>query len=197
MFRSVFAWALIGLFLLGFVVQAGAMTPQGSPSAVVEQVVTLVREMQSHSAAGVKPQKVSALLNIEEVSRKCLGTTWDRLAQAERKRFMGLFTNLLEKVAYPKSSKFFNDLTVNVDQEKIQQGSAYVRTSIQHPKEGRIGIDYRLQKVSGRWLITDIILDGVSLVTDLRSQMQEILSENSYSELTRRMEEKIQENKAP
>jgi phospholipid transport system substrate-binding protein len=192
--RILFALALMSLLLLGPAAQAEAMAPQGSPSAVVEQVVTLVREMQNSPAAGAQSKKVSSLLSIEEVSKKCLGTTWDKLAQPERKRFIRLFAGLLEKVAYPKSSKFFNDLNINVDQEKVQQENATVRTSIQHPEEGRIGIDYRLRKVSGRWLITDIILDGVSLVSDLTSQMQQILSENSYSELTRRMEEKIQEN---
>ncbi|MBI4208209.1 MAG: ABC transporter substrate-binding protein [Deltaproteobacteria bacterium] len=192
--RILFVGALIGMFFLGPAPQAEAMAPQGSPSAVVEQVVTLVREMQNNPATGAQSKKVSSLLNVEEVSKRTLGTTWDKLTQPERKRFVGIFTGLLEKVAYPKSSKFFSDLEINVDQEKVQQENATVRTSIQHPEEGRIGIDYRLRKVSGRWLITDIVLDGVSLVADLTSQMQQILSENSYDELTRRMQEKIQEN---
>jgi ABC-type transporter MlaC component len=35
-------------------------------------------------------------------------------------------------------------------------------------------------KRDGRWLIEDILLDGVSLRLDLRSQTQKILREESY-----------------
>lgn len=189
-------WIVVFLILaFGFEHEAIAMASERSPASVVSEVVALVKEIEQKPAvAATNSKEVSMRLDIRGVGRRCLGSTWDRLGRDERNRFIHLFTTLLEKVAYPKSGKFFDNIQIAVDQEKVQDGKAFVKTSVYHPDEGRIGVDYRLQHVSGHWLITDIILDGVSLVVDLKSQMQKIVRENSYEELIRRMEKKIEEN---
>ena len=50
-----------------------------------------------------------------------------------------------------------------------------------------------LELLGGTWLIEDILLDGVSLRLDIRSQTQKILREESYDDLKRRLREKLNE----
>jgi phospholipid transport system substrate-binding protein len=62
-----------------------------------------------------------------------------------------------------------------------------------HLEEGEVEVGYCLELLDVTWLIEDILLDGVSLRLDLRSQTQKILREESYKELKRRLREKLNE----
>jgi phospholipid transport system substrate-binding protein len=59
-------------------------------------------------------------------------------------------------------------------------------------------MDYRLLLKDGRWSAYDIIIDGVSLVSNYRSQFQKIIRESSYEELVKRLSERtLTEEKKP
>jgi phospholipid transport system substrate-binding protein len=68
-----------------------------------------------------------------------------------------------------------------------------VKTTVKHPKEGLVSVDYRLSQDGGVWRVQDILLDDVSLAANLQSQFNKIITENSYAELLRRMREKLNE----
>ncbi len=77
----------------------------------------------------------------------------------------------------------------------VNGDKATVNTTVRHPKEGLVSIDYKLERdASSGWVIHDILLDEVSLATDLRSQIQKVLREESYARLLERMREKLKEN---
>jgi phospholipid transport system substrate-binding protein len=42
----------------------------------------------------------------------------------------------------------------------------------------------------GRWCAYDIIIDGVSLVSNYRSQFQKIMRDSSYEELVKKLRER-------
>ena len=49
---------------------------------------------------------------------------------------------------------------------------------------------YRLLVKDGRWSAYDIIIDGVSLVSNYRSQFQKIIRDSSYEELVKKLRER-------
>jgi phospholipid transport system substrate-binding protein len=51
-------------------------------------------------------------------------------------------------------------------------------------------MDYRLLVKDGRWSAYDIIIDGVSLVSNYRSQFQKIIRESSFEELLKKLRER-------
>jgi phospholipid transport system substrate-binding protein len=138
-------------------------------------------------------QVANTILDVPEVSKWALGKYWQEHTPAEQQEFVQLLEQLFAKVAYPKSAEFFGDLTVAIAGERISGQGAVVKTTVKHPKEGLIAIDYRLTQSNGSWRVRDIILDDVSLATNLRSQFHKIITENSYAELLRRMREKLTE----
>jgi len=64
-----------------------------------------------------------------------------------------------------------------------------VRTELRSSKV-EIPMDYRLHIKDGTWHAYDIIVDGVSLVKNYRSQFQKIIHESSYQELVTRLRDR-------
>lgn len=133
-------------------------------------------------------------INVSLVAERTFGKRWATLSEEQRVQFVGLFKQLLEQKAYAKSSNFFQELTVEFLAETVQGEQATVETSVVHETEGEIFIDYRLKRDGGRWVILDVSLDGVSLALDLRSQVYEVLEEESFSALIQRMKDRLAES---
>jgi phospholipid transport system substrate-binding protein len=174
------------------------------PRVTVERLVDAVRSYkdgknttlssadQANNARAAKMANSS--LAIKDVSRTALGSQWDKLSPQQQNDFVALVTELFERIAYPKSSNFFGELKVEFKNEKTDGVRALVATNVRHPKVGLVAIDYKLRRSANGWVIEDILLDEVSLATDLRSQIQKVLREESYSRLIERMREKLKDN---
>ena len=166
------------------------------PAATVQSLlsaVSVLSETKDPKAEAEAVKRISGTFDVVGLSRACLQKTWDELSGEERKNFVSLFKEVLEKIAYPKSAKFFTDTEVEVEEIIRENGKAEVSTLVVHPEEGEVEVGYCLELLDGTWLIEDILLDGVSLRLDLRSQTQKILREESYEELKRRLREKLNE----
>ncbi len=167
--------------------------PAGTVRSLLKSVRTLAgTESAEEGARAVR--EISRTFDVRGMSRAILRETWKGLSAAEQENFVALFRELLEKVAYPKSAKFFKETEIEIEDVTREDGKAEVATLVEHPEEGEVEVEYCLQEVGGRWLIEDILLDGVSLRMNLRSQVKKILREGSYEDLKRRMREKITES---
>jgi phospholipid transport system substrate-binding protein len=54
-------------------------------------------------------------------------------------------------------------------------------------------MDYRLLNKSSTWRVYDVVIEGVSLVSNYRSQFGRVVSESGYPELVRRLRTKVDE----
>lgn len=179
---------------------------EANPRAAVERLIEAVRSYKDSTKNSLSPAErasneraakmANSSLAIREVSRTALGAQWDKLSPTEQTNFVNLVTESFETIAYPKSSTFFGDLQIEYKSEKVTGEKAVVATTVRHPKEGLVAIDYKLERQGSDrgWVIYDILLDEVSLATDLRSQIQKVLREESYSRLLERMRDKLKEN---
>lgn len=189
-----FLVALVGAPLPGW-----AEAPTDTVKKLIESVRSYKEDVPTLSAqeraANIRAQKVvEETLSLQELSKHVLGPQWEKLTAGEQKNFTQLLLDLLQKVAYPKSAEFFADLRIDYTNEKVNGSEAVVETVVSHPKEGQVSIEYALRQGSGRWLIKDVLLDGVSLVTNVRSQMQQVITKETYQGLVKRMREKLTES---
>jgi phospholipid transport system substrate-binding protein len=77
------------------------------------------------------------------------------------------------------------------EQEGASQ--AVVATRVMTQSDQEIPIDYYLHQQQGRWLIYDVIIEGVGLISNYRAQIAEILDSSSYDQLIQRMKAKLAE----
>jgi phospholipid transport system substrate-binding protein len=178
---------------LGMVQVSWAETPTNTVKALLDAVRSYNKS--ANAAANANAQKVvEGTLPIQDLSKDVLGPQWAKLNATEQKSFVQLLQDLLHKVAYPKSAEFFGDLRIEFVGENIMGADAVVETTVSHPKEGQVTIEYKLHKVGDHWVVADVLLDSVSLVTNVRSQMQQVIAKESYQGLLKRMKEKLTES---
>lgn len=197
-----FSCMLIFMVCSGFVGASTVAEPE-KPTQLVQRLIRAIGSMktadngslsttdEANNAASAKI--ANTILDIPGVSQWTLGRHWKARSQDEQQEFVLLMADLFAKVAYPKSAEFFSDLEVSVTGERVTGERAVVRTTVTHTKEGLISIDYRLIRRNGYWRVRDIVLDDVSLATNLRSQFNKIITKHSYTELLRRMQKKLAE----
>ena len=189
--------------LLGSPSGAHAAAEPESPTQLVQRLVKAINSMKPTNNGGLPTaaqaanvaaaKEANAILDIPAVGQRTLGKHWQARTPTEQQEFIALLEQLFTKVAYPKSAEFFSGLEINVAKENIAGQRATVQTTVKHPKEGLVSVDYRLVQDSGRWRVQDILLDDVSLAANLQSQFNKIITENSYAELLRRMRDKLKE----
>jgi phospholipid transport system substrate-binding protein len=188
--------SLAGVLSVVFVVCGAYSAWAATPTDTVKNLLEAVRSYNTGGKAGnANAQKVvEETLPLQELSKQVLGAHWEKLSAEERKSFVQLLHDLLHKVAYPKSAEFFGDLQIAVVSEHLIGADAIVETTVSHPKEGQVTIEYKLHQSGSQWVLTDVLLDGVSLITNVRTQMQQVITKESYQGLLKRMREKLTES---
>ena len=169
------------------------------PKHTVQQLLESIQKM--HHKKPLTPdqrqsndtisQQALAHLNVPLVSQKTLGKYWKQRSSKEQEAFVQLLGDLFRYVAFPNSSKFFGTMKLVYAPTEQEGQQATVPITVQHPDEGEVGIDFVLEQNSSRWQVVDVILDGVSMRNNLRTQFYKILKKHDYPELIRRMQKKL------
>ncbi|MDP3980195.1 MAG: ABC transporter substrate-binding protein [Chlamydiota bacterium] len=173
-------------FLYLLLPHALCLNGQENPTESVKTMVTMIRNHQYNQAL--------SNIDLEGLSQYCLSKYWNEQSSENKNQFIKLLSDLLINVAFKKSTDFFNDLEITYGEENINANDANVLTFVEHPDEGEIEIEYRLHFNNKEWRVYDVLLDGASLASNLRSQMTNIIEQKSFDELITKMSEKLQEN---
>jgi phospholipid transport system substrate-binding protein len=136
---------------------------------------------------------IGARFSYEEMSKRALGAHWSKLNPAQKQEFVELFKKLLSS-SYAGKIEGYSGEQVSYLNERLQDGYAEVRTRVVSGKT-EIPLDYRLLQIDGDWRVYDVVVDGVSLVSNYRGQFAKILRTSSYEELVDRLRKKPDEFK--
>jgi phospholipid transport system substrate-binding protein len=135
---------------------------------------------------------ISERFDFEEMANRSLALHWKKRTPEERKEFVLLFTDLLER-SYIKKIESYTDEKILYVSEKIDSEYAEVDTKIITKRNVEIPIEYRLLKKDGNWKVYDVIIEGVSMVNNYKTQFNKIIRTDSYEELVKRMKNKQEE----
>jgi phospholipid transport system substrate-binding protein len=125
-----------------------------------------------------------------EMSKRVLGKYWKSLTEAEQKEFVEVYQGFLSDTYAGRIDDYTGrKQDVRYLTERKEGSYAEVRTELRSDKT-TLPMDYRLLLKEGRWAAYDIIIDGVSLVSNYRSQFQKIIRESSYQELVKKLRER-------
>jgi len=170
-----------------------------SPKAAVKILLNEIKQIvegdeisEDQKVANTKHSNIAlSILKVSEISQKALGKYWAKHTTKQQDQFKNLLGELFMYVAFPSSAKFFADLDLVYGISKRKKDMMVVPLTVIHEKEGEVDIDFWLKQSSNNWLVVDVILDGISMRNNLRSQFYKILKKNDFDELVRRMEKKL------
>jgi phospholipid transport system substrate-binding protein len=172
------------------------------PTAVVKNVLDEVfRLLQDPSlkAPALKKERrdrvkaaVDRRFDYEEMAKRSLGASWRSLSASQRREFVRLFAQLLV-ASYADKIMGVHDEKVRYLREIPEDANyAEVRTVILR-KNDKIPMNYMMMRKEQGWMVYDVVIEGVSLVSNYRSQFSRVIRESSYNGLVRRLQTKINE----
>ena len=137
-------------------------------------------------------QAVDERFDWEEMSRRTLARYWAERTEAEKKAFIDVFGQLLERTYMDKVEGYSGEKVLYVGERvEGEYGAVAVKIVTQQTRE--ISVIYRMKKKGTRWYVYDISIEGVSLINNYRTQFNSILSSSSFESLMERLREKVKQ----
>jgi len=190
--------ALLVLCILPFKIYAGEPTEQVKKT--VDGVINVLKDerLKAPQSMNKRRQILKDLIykrfDFEEMGKRALGIHWAKRTPDERREFLLLFSDLLERSYINRIESYTNEKIIYVD-ELVDNGYAVVKTKIISRDNIETPIDYRLIKKEHEWFVYDVMIEGVSLVNNYRVQFTRIINSESYEGLIKRMKAKQVEEK--
>ncbi len=131
-------------------------------------------------------QEIRPLFHFPEMARRALGAYWDERTSREREEFTELFTRLLEH-SYLGKIESFRGGNIRYVKETVKSPFAEVRTRVDTASGETLSVDYRMLRDGERWRIYDVLIDGVSILRNCRTQFGTMLRYYSFRSLIERL----------
>ncbi len=160
----------------------------------IDQVVDILRQSGESEEKWIwKKEEIVRIIKTrfdsEELAKRVLAKHWKKRTDQEKEYFKSLFASVLENT-YINRVKSYAGEQVTFEKQIIKGNKAMVYSSVDYNNQ-EIPINYRLIKKDGEWFVYDVIIEGVSLVSNYRKQFAQVISREKYAGLVFRMEEKI------
>ena len=136
-------------------------------------------------------EKILPNFNFDRVSRLVLGKNWTKATPEQKAAFQTEFRSLLLRTYATALSKYKNQ-TIDYKPLRMADGAttASVKTQILQQGGQPIEVDYSLAKETDSWKVFDIVIEGVSLVTNYRSQFSTEVRQNGLDSLIKKLADK-------
>jgi phospholipid transport system substrate-binding protein len=164
----------------------------GAPTDTVKEYTdAVVKTLEDHSLkpadrrAAVR-KLASEAFDVQETARRALGPHWQQRTPAEREEFVGLFADLLERTYIAKIDLYGGE-RLKFTEEKIDGDLATVRGKVTTKQGTDVPVEARMNKKGDRWLIYDVAIENISLISNYRAQFDRIIRTSSFGELVKRL----------
>ena len=193
------SFLLLTIFCLFFIVsEAYAGVPTVQMKQTIDNVLNILKNKELKISEKTKERRtairkiIGDRFNFEEMAKRSLALHWRDRSEVERKDFVALFADLIERAYIDKIEKYENE-PIHYTDETIDSKYAVVKTKVITKENVEIPIDYKLLQEGNRWLVYDVVIEGVSLVNNYRTQFNKIIRTSSYEELVKKINNKLKE----
>jgi phospholipid transport system substrate-binding protein len=188
------------VFFIVFMIAPPVMSAQGPLETVKVQIDKVIEVLKDPTLAGesgrqTKIEKISEItenvFDFTELSKRSLGRAWSQFSPEQQTEFVLLYKKLLKNT--------YADRIVSYNNEKIQFGNetplsdttTEVQTTI-GTNTGDVPINYRMKKNNDQWRVYDVVIEGVSLINNYRTQFRGILANNPPDGLIEVLRKKVE-----
>jgi phospholipid transport system substrate-binding protein len=167
--------------------------PRQLTEKVVQQALTILRDPKLTAAE--KRDKIQQIgydnLSFEVMARLSLGRYYKNLTDAQKSQYAEAFKQHVTNT-YRHTTDHYTDEDIKVTGDRKEaDGDWTVQTQIVDNKGAQVvKVDYRLRSKDNQWKVIDLTIDGVSLVSNFRSQFQDIMANGGIDKLIQLLREK-------
>ena len=189
------------LFALALVLlsvhETAATTPTAELRAFFAEATRILTDPETDGKYAERLASIRAItreiLDIREAARLSLGPVWKERSEEERDEFTRLYGDFLERafIAWVAArAQIAGGPRVTFLGESVTGGHAVVRTTVVGRSGGDLPLEYRMLGRGGRWAVSDVVIDGVSLAANYRAQFTRVIQNASYAELVQQLRDK-------
>ena len=191
----------LGIALLASIVAVGLPAPvtAGQPTdqlkGAIDGVLKVLEDPKLKGSGRTLERRravrkiADEIFDFPEIARRSLARHWQPLTDKQRAEFISLFSDLLERSYISKIEAYGGEKIVYAS-ERTDGDLATVGTRIVSKSGTEVPVDYRMLKKGDRWLVYDVNIEGVSLVSNYRTQFNKIIQTGSYNELVQKLRTK-------
>lgn len=193
-FRFFFVFSLLVLISQN----AYADIPKDIVNKTTDKIIEILKDKELKKPNKTQERRtairkvITEIFDFEEMSKRSLAVHWQKRTAVEKREFVSLFTDLLERSYVKKIESYTNEKIIYLD-ERIDGDTALVRSKIITTRNLEVPIDYRMMKKENKWVVYDVVIEGVSLINNYRTQFNKIIRQYSYEDLVKRMKNKQEE----
>ena len=196
---------LIVLAALVVGLNSTAALAQEAPDALVRkntnEILAAIKADKDLAAGNQKKiekladEKVLPFFNFVRMTQLAVGRNWRDANDAQKKSLIDEFRTLLVRT-YSTSLTQFRNQTIDVKPLKVAPTDTeiVVKTQVNQPGGQPIPIDYSMEKSGDSWKVYDVLIDGVSLVTNYRSSFNTEIQKSGIDGLIKSLSERNAKN---
>ena len=178
--------------------EAAAGAPTEQLRTHVDRVLKLLDDSSLKAPDKAKERRAAVrkvaddIFDFAETAKRSLGRHWAARTPEEREEFVKLFGDLLER-SYISKIELYGGEKIQYVADKIEGETAVVQSKLLTKAGGEVPIEYRMLKKGERWLVYDVVIEGVSLVANYRTQFNKIIQTSSFQDLVKKMKTRQEE----
>ena len=139
-------------------------------------------EQQSHYLEQLIDDHLSPVVDYRHMSRQALGKYWRRASESQKREFQAAFKRKLIR-SYAHAFKAFQGQDIHFGPALFHDENtdhALIRSYLQDTSGEKVHLDYRMHHQNG-WQVYDIVIEGISLTTTFKEQIQNLIKQNGLS----------------
>ena len=192
--KRILLLTILSLLLFARPVNAGP--PLDAVQANVNKVLDVLRDpkLKAASAKEAKKQKLWAIyegmFDDIELAKRTLGRNWNNMTVEQRKEFVPLFRQVLEKAYIDKILDYADEKVIFERETMSSKTQAEIHSKVATASK-EIPITYRVLLKDGSWKVYDVVVENVSLVLNYRNQFNEILAKDTPAQLIETLRKRV------
>jgi phospholipid transport system substrate-binding protein len=152
---------------------------------IEDQPVERLRAIRRH---------VDEVFDFREAAILALGREWSARTHVEQNEFVALFADLLERSFVWRvagKASLGGGVKVQYIGETVTGDTATVETAVASRDGNDLKLDYRMVRRADRWVVRDVVMDGVSTMENYHAQFQRIVRDSSWRDLMGQLRAKV------
>ncbi|HUL06072.1 MAG TPA: ABC transporter substrate-binding protein [Candidatus Acidoferrum sp.] len=176
-------------------IAGAADDPKAFVQRIGDQVVKVLQQNLPREKTGEQLNAIwLASFDVDGIGRAVLGKNWKKATDEQRRAYMELFPKYVAKLYAIQFSDYSGETFAVKGSRTTSDGAAIVNAEIDQPQSEPIKLDFIVQNVAQGLKVTDVKVEGVSLLVTKRSEFDSVVAQKGIDGLIQAMRQKVGES---